>query len=106
MGVKEVIVHEAAIREWSERDEPPLPLQDILRVLANLEEKKRSTPSDDLIIVEESPNTGFTSLPDLVGEGNEVRLSGARAGYCLRLARQVLEGRGIKVTLDSQSSLP
>ena len=59
-----------------------------------------------VVRVEESPDTGFTSLPDRVGKDNSARLFGARAGYCLKIARGVLEDAGISVTLDDKGVLP
>jgi hypothetical protein len=100
-----VIVHPQDIEEWARRDHTPLPRQMIEAALERIEEVKKSNP-DKVIIVNESVNTGFTFLPQLVGAGNNVTLLGARAGYCLRVAREVLENAGIRVKLDRKGSLP
>jgi len=105
MSIKEVIVHEKAIKSWLGREDLPYGDDLLLSVLKKIELKKESTDPENLIIVEESPDTGFKSLPERVGRGNIARLSGARAGYCMRIIREVLEGAGIEVELDENSSL-
>ena len=105
MSVKEVIVHEKAIRSWLGREDLPYGDDVLSSVLQNIKLKKKLTDPKNLIIVEESPDTGFKFLPEKVGKGNIARLSGARAGYCLKIIREVLEGAGIKVELDQDSIL-
>jgi hypothetical protein len=100
-----VIVHEKAIRSWLGRKDLPYGDDLLLSVLKEIERKKKLTNPENLIIVEESPDTGFKSLPERVGRGNIARLSGARSAYCLRIIREVLEGAGIEVELDKKSSL-
>ncbi|MDO8577073.1 MAG: hypothetical protein Q7R82_01890 [Candidatus Daviesbacteria bacterium] len=106
MTERAVIVHQSVVQEWAGRDNPPAPLTTILNVLIRINEVKSILPAQDVIVVEESPTTGFLFLPGKVGVGNSARLFGARAGYCLRIARSVLEEVGIKVTLDQAGALP
>lgn len=106
MGEKAVIIHRSAIAEWNTRKKPPLALSSIQRALQRIDEVIRTIDPKDVILVEESPNTGFTFLPERVGVGNSARLYGTRAGHCLRIARTILEDAGIPVSLDNEGSLP
>lgn len=106
MTEKAVIIHKSYIENWAEQEDPFLPKELIKRALDRIAEIEIIYPPEDIVRVEESPNTGFISLPERVGLENSVRLAGARAAYCLKLARQVLEQAGIKVTLDNFGSLP
>ena len=106
MGEKAVIVHRSAIAEWGSRKNPPLALSSIQRALQKIDDVIKASKPEDIILVEESPNTGFTYLPERVGVGNTARLYGARASVCLRIARNVLEDAGIPVSLDNDGSLP
>ena|SRR3989304_7845865 len=106
MTEKAVIVHQSVVREWATRNNPHLPLATIRSALTRMDEVRSSLSAQDVIVVEESPDTGFLSLSARVGKENSARLFGARAGYCLRLARIVLEEAGIKVTLDEFGALP
>ena len=106
MTEKAVIVHQSVVQEWATRDRPPLTLTMIQSVLTRMNEVRSSLPAQEVVVVEESPDTGFVSLPARVGKDNSARLYGARAGYCLRMARIVLEEAGIEVTLDELGALP
>lgn len=106
MCEKLVIIHRSVIEEWATRDRPPVSLSQIQRVLYRIDDAVKSAKSGDVIFIEESPNTGFGSLPELVGFGNSARLLGTRAAYCLKIARSVLEANNIPVTLDTEGSLP
>lgn len=105
MGEKLVVVHRSYIQEWASREEPPLPLSMINDALARIEELISSHDPEDVIILEQSPSTRFPILNDLVKKGDSVTLVGARAAYCLKLAREVLKGVGAEVKLDSKGSL-
>lgn len=106
MSEKAVIIHQSVVKEWSSRKEPPLPSAMIMRALERMNRIQECLPGEHVIVVEESPRTGFTSLPGRVGLGNSARLFGARAAYCLKLAREVLEANGIEVSLDKEGALP
>ncbi|MBP7842902.1 hypothetical protein KA017_02765 [Candidatus Woesebacteria bacterium] len=105
MGEKLVIVHKSYIQEWASRDEPPLPLSTINAALARIEQLTASYHPRDVVVVEQLPSSGFPILKEQVKRGDSVTLVGARAAYCLRLAREVLEGIGAKVKLDTKGSL-
>lgn len=106
MTERAIIVHKSCVQKWATRDQPPLPLPMILRALARMNEVMSTLPPQDIVVVEESPDTGFVYLPERVGIGNSARLYGARAGCCLRIARSVLENARIEVTLDEVGALP
>lgn len=106
MAFKEVIIHESVLREWASRDVPPLPPILIQKALSAIQKIKSTTPAHNLIEVEESPSTGFKTLLEQVEKGDIVKLSGVRAAHCLRIAREVLEGKGVTVILDTTASLP
>jgi len=106
MVEKAVIVHRSAITEWKTRKEPPLDPSLIQRALDRINKVINNTKPENVILVEESPDTGFTFLPQKVGAENSAKLYGARAGYCLSIARIVLEKAGIPVSLDNEGSLP
>jgi hypothetical protein len=106
MVEKAIIIHRSVIVEWGTRNKPPMALSSIQRALQRIDEIIKSTKPEDVVYVEESPNTGFTFLPERVGVGNTARLYGARAGHCLKTARVVLEDAGIPVSLDNEGSLP
>lgn len=106
MGEKAVVVHRSVIAEWSTREKPPLSLSVIQRALQRIDDVISKSTPENVIVVEESPKTGFTSLPERVGRGNSAKLYGTRAGHCLRIARSVLEDAGIPVALDNEGSLP
>jgi len=106
MGEKAVIIHKSVIEEWGRRQNPPLTLSSIQRALKRINEVIKTTKPENVILVEQSPDTGFTFLPGKVGAGNTVRLYGTRAGHCLKIARNVLEDSGIQVSIDNEGSLP
>lgn len=106
MVEKAVIVHKSIVENWAKDPPPFLSEEDVKRALAQMSKIELIYPPENIIRVEESPNTGFTSLPDKVGPNNSARLYGARAAYCLRKAREVLEQAGILVTLDNLGCLP
>lgn len=106
MVEKAVIVHKSIVENWAKDPPPFLTKEMVERALAQMSKIEVIYPPENIIRVEESPNTGFTFLPEKVGQGNSVLLCGARAAYCLRIARKVLEQAGIPVTLDNQGSLP
>ena len=105
MRERHVIVHSSVIREWLGRKNVPLDRDGIERALRKIN-AVINTFGDDVVVVEESPDTGFVSLPGRVGVGNSARLYGARAGTCLVIAREVLEKAGIPVSLDEEAVLP
>ncbi len=107
MSVKEIIIHKTVIERWARSNDPPptISMEQIVSALTRINEVMKSTPPERLIIVEESPNTGYSFLPAMVGVDNTARLFGARAAYCLRIAREVLEANRIRVTLDKQGGV-
>ncbi len=105
MEEKLVVVHKSYIEEWASRENPPLPLPKIHGALGRIEDLIAAYDSKNVVIVEQSPSTRFPVLNDRVREGDSVVLVGARAAYCLRLAREVLEGIGARVSLDTKGSL-
>jgi hypothetical protein len=106
MVEKAVIIHKNIIDEWLKRDEFPVDLELIDRALARIGQIIDNSDPDDIIYVEESASTGFITLPESVGWENSARLFGARAGYCLKSAREVLEEAHIPVVLDNEGCLP
>ncbi len=102
---KLVVVHKSYIQEWAQRDIPPLPLVTINSALQRIDELVASFPEEDVVFVEQLASTRFPILNERIQRGDNVTLVGARAAYCLRLAREVLEGIGAKVRLDSKGSL-
>lgn len=106
MATKEVVVHLSVIEAWAKRDDPPRPKDEILVCLKHIQGVQAVSDPADFIVVEESATSGFASLLQKVGQGNEVNLMGARDGACLKVARGTLEKAGIKVKLDPKGSLP
>lgn len=106
MVEKAVIVHKSIIEEWSTRNNPPLEPFRIFKALRRIDEVVQDFGPENTIMVEESASTGFPTLPDRVGIGNSARLLGARAAYCLRIAREVMEQFGTPVILDNEGLLP
>ncbi len=106
MSEKLAIVHRSYMESWGQSDKPPLPRQHITAALQRIDQLTETFAPENVIHIEEPPSTGFPTLKENVDAGDTVVLVGTRAAYCLRLARQVLEGIGATVELDSKGSLP
>jgi hypothetical protein len=106
MTTKEVVIHRSAIEEWATRSTPPVELGRIKSVLSHIDKRVSEAGVDNVVMIEDEVGSdGFNALPDRVGQGNTARLMGARAGYCMREARGLLEDSGIKVKLDTKGTL-
>ena len=106
MVIKEVVIHKSVIEKWAKRSTPPVALTKINSTLDYINQRLKNADPDNVVIVEDSVGSDeFNLLPKRVGKGNEARLMGTRAGYCMKEARSLLEDNGIKVELDSEGSL-
>jgi len=107
MTIKEVIIHQKDIEGWTERKKLPLPLKQMERVLAHIDQRVDEALPENAIFVHDSPNTHeFKSLAEQVGQGNTARVMGARALYCVATAINLLEDGGIETVYDSKGILP
>jgi len=100
-----VIIHRRALEKWAWEEKSPQKLAEIQGALKRIADVIETTPPDQLVQVEESPDTGFASLPQQVGPDNSARLFGMKAQWCLKIAREVLEEAGIPVVLDQSGAV-
>lgn len=101
MTERKIVIHLSAIKSWAQNPPPDLDPAQLNNVLAYIHQIINTSPPPILF-----EGYDFDTLPSLIESGDTATLLGARAGYCLRLARIALEDSGIAVNLDLNGCLP
>jgi len=110
METKELVVHEAALRNWIESDDLPRGVSrpEAIRVLDHIESDLKEKNPRDIIKFEGSVKSkkDINDLVKQVGKGNKVRMKGVRGQHCLPELEKVFKQKGISVELDYKGMLP